>query len=102
MTEAYGLTGRQREALLVLQELAASGRPPSLAELQDELEFGSRSGVHLVLCRLRDRGWIDWLPGRARSIRVLRTLPPPDEPVFVGFFEPPAELPPCSSQGQAL
>jgi len=88
---AYGLTRRQRDVLLVIQELTGTaGRPPSIAEIAAELEIASRSQVHEILRALRTRGWVDWLPAAARSLRVLQPIAMPEEPEFVGFFEMPA------------
>ncbi|HEV2301505.1 MAG TPA: hypothetical protein VGR91_08040 [Stellaceae bacterium] len=84
---SYGLTAQQRWALLVIQELCAAGRPPSLAELAAELGLQRRAAAHGHLVKLRERGHVAWLPGRGRSLTVVNPIPMPDEPRFVGFFE---------------
>jgi len=86
----YGLTRRQRETLLVIQELIDAGTPPSFAEICAELEFASRAHAYQTVRRLQARGWLDWRPHCARSFRLLRRLPMPPEPVFVGTFQAPA------------
>lgn len=85
-----GLTRLQRDTLLVIQELSADGVAPSITEIAAALSCGSRSLVHGVLGRLRDRGYIAWRRAEARSITVLRALPMPEEPAIVGFFHDPA------------
>lgn len=83
----FGLTQVQRDVLLVIQELSIGWVSPSFAEIAHELEFRSKSHIRSVLHALRDRGWIDLLPRRSRSIRVLRRIDVPPDDVFVGFFE---------------
>lgn len=85
---AYGLTRTQRDTLLIVQELAAiGGVAPTLSEIQHELGTSSRGSIHRILSLLRERGYIDWLPFRRRSIVVLRPIPFPEEPEIVGFFD---------------
>lgn len=49
---------------------AANGYPPSIRELQLALGHASPSSTYRVLCRLRDRGVIEWTTGRTRTIQV--------------------------------
>lgn len=78
---AYGLTARQRDTLLVFQELMAlDGIAPSYREIAAELEIAGMGEVVRRLRALRDKGYIDYLPFRSRSIVVLRPIPMPDEP----------------------
>lgn len=63
--------------------------PPSLSELAGELELASRSRVHALLCQLRERGYIAWLPHRRRSLVVLRPIALPEEPEIAGLFDAP-------------
>jgi len=92
--EPLGLTKLQRDTFLVIQEMLKDGDgvAPSVREIGNEIER-SPSAVHGILVSLRERGWISWLPGRNRSIHLLRSLPAPDEfddRPFVGFFNPAA------------
>lgn len=90
MHSTFGPTPTQRDCLLVVQELTAlDGVAPTLDEIQRELGHPNRSNVHWLLCRLKERGWVDWVPAKARSIVVLRSVPMPDEPVIVGLFSAP-------------
>lgn len=73
------LTQLQHDALAVIQELVDfEGRPPTIETLREELGLGTRSQVHQLLVRLKERGFIDWTPGAARSVRLLRRIPMPD------------------------
>lgn len=92
MAARHGLTRRQHEVLLMVQELAAAGRPPTPSQIAGELAISGAGRAYQILCALRRGGWIDWPPdwplgaGPAR-LRVLRALPPPAKPpllVLVG------------------
>jgi SOS-response transcriptional repressor LexA len=87
MSEPYGLTPLQRDALLVIQEIGDTGSMPSYEELKVELGLSSKSSVQFVLKSLRARGYIDWISQHSRSLRVLQRIEAPEEPMFVGFFE---------------
>lgn len=92
MPNPYGLTRAQRDCLLVIQELSGDGVPPSLDEIAHELCLCNRGRAHALLTGLRDRGFLTWLPHRARSIAVVRPIPAPEEPEIVGTFEAPPQL----------
>lgn len=77
---APGLTRRQRECMMVIQEFAATaGVAPTIRELAHELECASIKGVVDLLRRLEERGAIRRLPGQARAIEILRPIPMPEE-----------------------
>jgi SOS-response transcriptional repressor LexA len=80
--ETYGITPAQRICALVIRELTeADGRPPSIGELAEELDVGRRT-VHGLVSGLRDRGWLTWRRGQARSIRMLKVPAPLAETPF--------------------
>jgi SOS-response transcriptional repressor LexA len=64
-------TRRQNQALEAIRKLTIEGVPPSIAELAGELGYAHRAAVHGLLCELRDRGLITWVPKAARSIRIV-------------------------------
>ena len=67
-----GLTGRQSEALSFIKGYQAErGKTPCFEEIMEALGLASKAGVHRIVCALEERGYIDRMPGRARSI-VLR------------------------------
>lgn len=83
----YGLTQTMRYMLLVIQELTApDGRAPSFDELRREMCLSSNGRVSTIIDALVDRGYVARLPGRARSLVVLRSIPMPEEPEIDGFF----------------
>ena len=45
---------------------------PSVREVRDAMGYRSTSPVQHHLNTLRDRGWLDWTPRRARSFQILQ------------------------------
>jgi repressor LexA len=50
------------------------GISPSYAEMQEALGYKSKASIARYLYALRERGYIDFAPGRARTIAVLFPL----------------------------
>ena len=76
----YGLTRTQYDALCIIQELIdTTGIAPSYQEIADELGYTNRGQVPKILRALKERGYIDYLPRRARSISLSRRVPYPPE-----------------------
>jgi repressor LexA len=72
----YGLTRAQRLALdFIASAIADKGHPPSYREIADGLGFKSMSQVVHILARLRDRGHIDWIRYKPRSLRLVAPGP---------------------------
>lgn len=86
-----GLTPRQRDCLLIIQELTdkAGGVSPSYSEIQAELGLASKSRVFDLIKALAMRGYVRFLVGHARSITILQRVLPSEEPVFTGRFRDP-------------
>ncbi|UPJ65266.1 hypothetical protein [Bradyrhizobium sp. 191] len=80
MTQApirIGLTTAQREFLEAIEgHIAQHRQPPSYREIAKMFGFKSTGRVTEVLRALQERGWITFLPGRARSITVLDKASP--------------------------
>jgi len=69
---ALGLTRKQSECLSFIENyIAKNGIPPSFDEMKDALGIRSKSGIHRLVHALKERGHIDFLNHRARSITVL-------------------------------
>jgi repressor LexA len=69
---SMGLTAKQRAALDFIAAYIAQHRvPPTLAEIRDHLGCRSKSQVHALLAALKERGHIDFLARRARSITLI-------------------------------
>lgn len=62
-----GLTTRQAELLAYLRERDVT---PSFSEIASALGW-SKSSAHRRVTELFERGFVEWLPNRVRSIRVL-------------------------------
>lgn len=68
----FGLTMRQLRVLnFIRDQLAASEVAPTLAEIAEGCEIKAKSQVHYIVRALKERGYIDYLPRRERSITVL-------------------------------
>lgn len=68
-----GLTPVQARALLAIERLIAElGFAPSYAEIGAAAGMTSRSSVNRVVCALHERGFINFHPGRARSISIVQ------------------------------
>ena len=66
------LTDRQREILaFITATIDTAGRPPSLRELMARFGIASINGVVANLKAIRTKGFLDWTPGKNRSLRVL-------------------------------
>jgi repressor LexA len=68
------MTVRQRQALKFLADEQAAGRSPSYEQIAAALNppLRSKSNVTRLVRGLEQRGFIRRLPGRARTIEVLR------------------------------
>lgn len=68
----YGLSAKQSECLDILRrEIARTGVAPSYDEIKARLGLRSKSGVHRLIHALRDKGKIQFLNYRARSIALV-------------------------------
>lgn len=78
---AYGLTPRQQDTLKFIVEYQSShgGTSPSFDEIAAALAI-AKSRIHCLVHGLRNRGYVDFIPGAMRSIAVVQhptfTLPP--------------------------
>ena len=75
MFNAGGLTASQKRMLDFLNTfIGTKGISPSYAEMQDALGYRSKASIARYLYALRERGYIDFAPGKARTIAVLFPL----------------------------
>jgi len=75
MSNAGGLTSQQRRMLDFLNTfIMRRGISPSYAEMQEALGYKSKASIARYLYALRERGYIDFAPGKARTIAVLFPL----------------------------
>jgi len=74
-----GLTRRQQDALdFITNYTEAHEISPSFGEIASGLNCKSKSLVYRYLQGLRERGYVDYAPGKARSITVLFPRGNPD------------------------
>lgn len=67
----FGLTPQMRACLDAIQRLTRDGMPPSYDELAQALGKTSNGALASLLTRLRERGYVDWMPGHARSLTLV-------------------------------
>jgi SOS-response transcriptional repressor LexA len=69
---AMGLTKKQKAGYdAIVAYFAEHGRSPSYNELAAMLGYATKSRIHFLLCSLKERGYVDWLPYKGRSLRLL-------------------------------
>jgi SOS-response transcriptional repressor LexA len=68
---ASGLTPRMALCLKAIRELTVDGVPPSYDQLAFEMGLTAKSGVHRVVHKLVERGFIAFDSGRYRSMRIV-------------------------------
>lgn len=66
-----GITPAMRECLDAILDMTVDGVPPTYLMLQDRLGIASKSGVHRMIRSLEERGLVNRLPGKARSLAVI-------------------------------
>ena len=70
MVNRYGLTKKQKELLDFLREQEGEVSP-SFDEMREALGLASKSGIHRLVKGLEDRGYINRIPNRKRTIRLV-------------------------------
>jgi SOS-response transcriptional repressor LexA len=78
-----GLTGRQRDCFeAIVLHIAVFRQPPTIRELAKAMGLVSKGRIHNLLVGLQERGWITFIPKRARTIAIVTEAPsyklPPD------------------------
>lgn len=77
------LSRRQAELLEFLDNsIRLDGACPSHEEIRDALGLSSKSQVHRLVGILEEKGFLKRLPGRSRSIAILRSHASAPEPCY--------------------
>ena len=67
------LTPRQHDTLEAIRVyIAKHGFSPSMREICDALGVASTNSAHEHLSALEDKGYITRLPGKARTVRIVK------------------------------
>jgi repressor LexA len=67
------MTAKQKHALDYISSFwEEHGYSPSYDDIAKALNVSSRSNVHRIVYALIERGFIENLPGKARSLKVLK------------------------------
>ena len=73
----FGLTKRQAQILKFIREHMANDAPaPSYQEIANCTGSKSKGDISRILHALKERGHIDFLPGRARSLILIQSPEP--------------------------
>ena len=68
----YGLTKKQFGLFFFIHTfIEQHDYSPTQTEMRDALGRANRGAISATLDELRERGWVDWIPHRGRSIMVL-------------------------------
>ena len=69
-----GITPTQKKVYdLIVNFINSNGYSPSYEEIKQLISSNSKSHVHALVHKLRQRGWIKFGKGRNRSISVVRS-----------------------------
>jgi len=66
-----GLTPRMAQCLQAIRDLTKDGVSPTVREIMEHTGVASPRNVHDTLVLLKERGVIDWMRRRSRSIRIV-------------------------------
>ena len=67
------LTAKQSKLLsFIARHITRKGYAPSFDDMAGALGKASKSGIHAMLVRLEQRGYIRRLPYKARAVEVIR------------------------------
>ena len=67
------LTKTQRRVMrAIARRIKKHGYAPTVRELCHDLKISSENGVREHLNRLKAAGYLDWVPRKARTLRILR------------------------------
>lgn len=65
-----------RECLDFVRDfIAEKGYSPSFTEIGGAIGLKSKGGVHSLIRQLKERGMVEYLPHRARSVRLTDAVP---------------------------
>lgn len=66
------LAPRQRDVLKAIRRLTKRlCYPPTIRELVDELGLASPNAIKVHLDPMRRKGWVTWVDGKFRTLRVV-------------------------------
>ncbi len=74
MTAHYGLTRKQKNTLIYIEAYLDEhdGVAPTYDEIKDGSGLSSKSETSRIVNALKRKGWVDYLPHHARSLRIVR------------------------------
>ena len=71
--DQYGLTAKQQKCFKFIKNyIAKKTVPPSYQEIAEAVGLKSKNSINARVNQLEDRKWIKRLPGKARSIQIIK------------------------------
>lgn len=72
MMDTEQITERQKELLVwIIEYIAENKYAPTIKEMEKAMGVRSVAPIQNLLRRLREKGYVTWIDGRARTIQVL-------------------------------
>jgi len=69
----YGLTAKQLKLFIFIKEYINKNTiSPSYDEMKEAIGLKSKCGISARIDQLQQRGWLKKLPGKSRSIQVIK------------------------------
>ena len=71
--DQYGLTAKQLKLFKFIKNyIAKNNISPSYDEMKVAVGLKSKNSVNVYINNLEERGWLKRIPGKARSIRIIK------------------------------
>lgn len=71
---SYKVTKKQKDILFAINAYVEEhGYAPSIRDIGKMVNLTSSSTVQGYLERLKEKGYITWLPGQPRTLRIIKT-----------------------------
>jgi repressor LexA len=69
----YDLTNKQKECLIIINLfIKRKGYSPTIREIAKEMNINSPATVYFHLKELKKKGYVEWVEGQNRTIRVIK------------------------------
>mgnify|MGYP003139244691 CR=1 FL=1 len=71
--DQYGLTAKQQKCFKFIKNyIAKKTVPPSYQEIAEAVGLKSKNSINKYISSLEERGWLKRIPGKARSIQIIK------------------------------
>ena len=71
--DQYGLTAKQQKCFKFIKNyIAKKTISPSYEDIKKAVGLQSKNSVNVYIKNLEERGWLKRIPGKARSIQIIK------------------------------